>query len=322
MNALSFRQLHIAFRAWRLSLCTVTALLLTFFFAPAQKVTVRDGIILRNAEPYARIRTSGALLEHHNFSFRTLDGKEFMMMHYDDAAGDYRVVFLPGEETTRLAEHYGSTTVMAQEIVDNNLVESGAFNPAGLRRFMLAHPPEASPSNARSKRAASDVSKNGESSTSETVREIDRELEQAADDVSDAILNIGDAIERAFEKDSVRRAERQLQSRQASGKSTAPRNRSALVTANGDELRQDGHLIGTYLVKKESHADTVERIYYVYSGEDGDLVAEVRMPDVKPRSAELVTPQDNKLTTVVLKSWTEKGVAAEIGTWLVKRRYL
>jgi len=275
------------------ALCCLTSLP-----AFAQKATVRQDVIYRDGQPYARVQRSGSLLGYPNFSFKTLAGKEFMMMHYDDAAGDYRVVFFPGEEQTRLARSYGSTQVMAQEVVDNNFVQGDTFNVAGLKRFMLAHPASASPGAGR--RAGN------------MAREVDEEVEGAADDVSEAILNIGEAIERAFDKDSVRRLGGGTSTRRTSG---------ARAVAVGDRLIVGTDDVGSYTVRTEARGGMIFKIF-TFRNTAGHDVAEATMEHVGATSCELVTLKDNRLATLPLSAWMENKVAEQIAEWLLRRRYL
>jgi hypothetical protein len=302
------------------SLALVLCVVLIGWQASAQSVTVSSGIIYRDEVPYARMHTNGVL--HPSFSFRTLTGTEFMMMHYDDAAENYRVTFLPGGEQTRLPARYGSPSVMAQEVVDNNLVTDSAFNPAGLKRFMLAHPADAALGSAQAKRAANTSLPDNSPERSPAPRRGDavgESLEEAVGGVAQVVSGIGNAIERAFDKfDS---SAREPSRPSGAGNGTVKRSRSADVLVVGSELQQDSKTIGRFGVI----SSTVKgKLYQTYSFRlpSGALVATATLEGADATSTTVVTVDDNKETTLTVDGRDKAKTAKKIATYLANRYYL
>jgi hypothetical protein len=300
------------------------SLLFTFLIGwsvAAQDVSVRSGIIYRDDVPYARMNTNGVI--HPSFSFRTLSGTEFMMMHYDDVREDYRVTFLPGGEQTRLPARYGSLSLMAREVVDNNLVQDSAFNSAGLKRFMLAHPAEASLGNARAKRTdASELPPQNiprERTTPSRGAKVDDGLEEAAVGVAQVVSGIGHAIERAFDRFDSSAREPSRPSGASNG--TVKRSRRAEIIVKGSELQQDSKTIGRF----EVLSSTVKgKSYQTYSFRlpTGTLVATATLEGADAKSATVVTVDDNKEATVSVESSNRAATAKNIATYLANRYYL
>ena len=106
----------------------------------AQKVVYKDDMIYVDDVPYAQMKKSGGIMP--NYSVLTLDGTEILMVKFDKGEGGtmhYLATFIGSGMQVFMKNEIGFGKKLAKEVVENNLIKNGYFNPEGEKRFLLSN---------------------------------------------------------------------------------------------------------------------------------------------------------------------------------------
>ncbi len=311
----------------------------TLTSAFAQQVNYRDDIIYLDEQPYAIMKKSGGMMS--DYSVRTLDNKEVMMVHFDKGDGGslkYLATFTASGMQVFLKNDFGFGKKLAKEVVENNLIKNGALNPAGERRFLMSHssaagevivndnpPPPAYKTttyNSAQRTEGDDTysysSQNSNSSyqsaptTYKTTTTYKSVQHYGDDSYGNNNSNQSSNSYTSYSSDDATVRPR-----------TVDRDRGQNIYVAGDRIRQDNKLIGRY-TKTISNADGESYSVFSFLLPDGSKVAEARIKQFNGDHFKLFTIYDNKVRMVSINPDTniDFDQVREIARYLSEHSYL
>jgi hypothetical protein len=297
----------------------------------AQNVSYQNETIYADDQPYAIMKKTGGFVP--DYSVRTLDNKEIMIVHFDKGDGGtmmYLATFIGSGMQAFMKNDLGFGKKLAKEIVENNLIKNGDLNPAGEKRFLMLHsaasgqvvvddnsPPQTLPTNGSAKTRYEEqqqdtyvpVNAYNSAPQAETDGRISRTSQYSGD------------------RDSYHSGNNNNYTTTRTDETTRPRiverDRGQNIYVAGDRIRQDNRLIGNYTKTTFTLYGEIYNVFTFFLP-DGSKIAEAKIRQFNADSYKLVTINDNKVRDVSIKEYIniDFDQVREISKFLSKHYYL
>lgn len=266
-----------------------------------QKVSYTGDIIYVDDQPYAIMKKSGGIVS--DYSVRTLDNKEIMMVHFDKGDGGsmkYLATFIGSGMQVFIKNDFGFGKKLAREVVENDLVKNGELNPAGERRFLMAH---SSGGGDFAPNDSKPVYTEPETMTSRTNDyKTDRDAYTSGNNYNstrntETETRISGTTEHHTDREYYNSDNHSNTWNETSKPGTVDRDRGRNIYVAGDRIRQDNKLIGTYTKNTSASDGTIFNVFSFYLP-DGTKIAEARIKQFNSDHYKLITIYDNKVRMV------------------------
>ena len=269
----------------------------------AQKVSYTGDMIYVDDQPYAIMKKSGGIVS--DYSIRTLGNKEIMIVHFDKGDGGsmkYLATFIGSGMQVFIKNDFGFGKKLAREVVENDLIKNGELNPAGERRFLMAHSPGSGDYTPNDSKPAYTEPETRASRTDEY--KADRDNYGSGNDYNSTRHT---ETETRMSGTTEYHTDRQYSGsdnnkhsntwNETSKPGTVDRDRGRNIYVAGDRIRQDNKLIGIYTKTSSASEGTIFNVFSFYLP-DGTKIAEERITQFNSDHYKLITIYDNKVRMV------------------------